>query len=80
VNEEALAQWGLSRPKQTNIEVSQTNPVNSATRNVQHKREQDGANNDRSSEDEYSEGAPNFPQIFRWVRGDAGLGVALLAE
>jgi hypothetical protein len=30
--------------------------------------------------DEYSEGAPNFTQILRWVRGDAGLGVAALEE
>jgi len=63
--------------KQTIIQVSQAKPVNNATRNVQHTRKQDGVNNDRTSKDEYSGGAPNFTRIFRWLRGDAGLGVAV---
>jgi hypothetical protein len=54
--------WTVA-PK-TNIQVLQTNPVNSATRSVQDKREQDSVNNDRSSEDEYSEGDPNFRKSF----------------
>ena len=80
MNEEALDQWGLSRQKQTNIQISQAKPINSATRNVQYTRKQDGVNNDRTSKDEYSKGAPNVRHIFRGVRGHAYLGVALLAE
>jgi hypothetical protein len=66
-----------AKNKQTNIQALQAKPVNSATRNVQHTRKQDGVNNDRTSKDEYSDGAPNFTRIFRRVRGDAGLGVAV---
>jgi hypothetical protein len=47
---------------------------------LQHTRKQDGVNNDRTSKDEYSEGGPNITQIFRRVRRDAGLSVAVLEE
>jgi len=77
VNEGDPGQLGgcRAKKKQTNIKISQAKPVNSATRNVQHTRKPDGVNNDLTSK-----GAPYITQIFRRVRGDAGLSVAVLTE
>jgi ribosome-binding protein aMBF1 (putative translation factor) len=71
-----------SRQRQTNKYTSFTSQTGQQcdTRNVLHTRKQDGVNNDRTSKDEYSEVAPKVTQIFRRVRGDAGLGAAVLAE
>jgi len=86
LNEEALAHWGgcgaintteAVAPKTNKYTSFISKTVNNATRNVDRTRKQDGVNNDRTSKDEYSEGASNFTRIFRRVRGDAGLGVAV---